>query len=92
MLLCDAILKSARTGAWVEVPPHELTEDDAMKLGILTAPFPDRDLLDVAAWAAKEGFGCLEVACWPAAGGAARRYAGTCHLDVAASRARGPRR
>ena len=53
-----------------------------MQLGILTAPFPDHDLLDVAGWAAEEGFGCLEVACWPAAGGEARRYAGTCHLDV----------
>lgn len=53
-----------------------------MKLGILTAPFPGRDLSDVAAWAASAGFECIEIACWPAGAGEARRYAGTCHLDV----------
>jgi sugar phosphate isomerase/epimerase len=36
----------------------------------------------VAAWAAGEGFEMLEVACWPAAGGERRRYAGTSHVDV----------
>jgi sugar phosphate isomerase/epimerase len=54
-----------------------------MKLGLLTAPFPDRDLLDVAGWAASVGFECLEIACWPREGGEARRYAGTSHVDVA---------
>ena len=54
-----------------------------MKLGLLTAPFPDRHLLEVADWAAGEGFECLEIACWPREGGEARRYAGTSHLDVA---------
>ena len=54
-----------------------------MKLGILTAPFEERTLEDVAAWAAAEGFGALEVACWPAASGDRRRYAGTSHIDVA---------
>ncbi len=53
-----------------------------MKLGILTAPFPDSKLLDVATWAASEGFDALEIACWPATGGEARRYAGTSHIDV----------
>lgn len=52
-----------------------------MKLGLLTAPFPDTPLMDVAAWAASEGMGVLEVACWPASGGEARRYAGTSHID-----------
>ncbi|KKC32799.1 sugar phosphate isomerase/epimerase family protein [Devosia psychrophila] len=53
-----------------------------MKLGILTAPFADTDLLDVADWAAGSGFSALEVACWPAAGGETRRYAGTSHINV----------
>jgi sugar phosphate isomerase/epimerase len=53
-----------------------------MKLGLLTAPFPRRSLKQVAAWASSEGFEMLEVACWPAAGGERRRYAGTSHIDV----------
>lgn len=55
-----------------------------MKLGILTAPFPDTPLLDVAAWAQSAGFEALEVACWPRSSGPSRRYAGTSHIDVAA--------
>jgi sugar phosphate isomerase/epimerase len=53
-----------------------------MKLGILTAPFADSPLEDVADWAAASGFGALEIACWPAAGGETRRYAGTAHLPI----------
>lgn len=53
-----------------------------MKLGILTAPFPDTGLREVAGWAASSGFEALEVACWPRAGGETRRYAGTSHIDV----------
>lgn len=53
-----------------------------MKLGLLTAAFPDRSLEDVAAWAGANGFESLEVACWPAAGAERRRYAGVSHIDV----------
>jgi len=53
-----------------------------MKLGILTAPFADASLMDVADWAAQSGFTAIEVACWPAAGGETRRYAGTSHINV----------
>jgi len=53
-----------------------------MHLGILTAPFEDMALADVAAWAGGNGFSALEVACWPASGGEKRRYAGTSHIDV----------
>ncbi|MBF9030606.1 TIM barrel protein [Rhodobacterales bacterium HKCCE3408] len=53
-----------------------------MKLGLLTAPFEDMPLTDVATWAGQNGFGAVEVACWPAAGGEKRRYAGTSHIDV----------
>lgn len=61
-----------------------------MQLGILTAPFTDTSLSDVADWAAGAGFQALEIACWPAAGGEKRRYAGTAHLPVEdMTRARG---
>jgi sugar phosphate isomerase/epimerase len=53
-----------------------------MKLGLLTAPFPDTPLTEVADWAANTGYEMLEVACWPRSGGEARRYAGTSHIDV----------
>ena len=55
-----------------------------MKLGILTAPFPDTPLTEVAAWAGSVGFEALEIACWPKSAGPSRRYAGTSHIDVAA--------
>lgn len=53
-----------------------------MKLGLLTAPFPDTGLLEVADWTAQAGFEALEIACWPRASGETRRYAGTSHIDV----------
>ena len=53
-----------------------------MKLGILTAPFADTELNPLADWAASAGFEALEIACWPATGGEARRYAGTSHINV----------
>jgi sugar phosphate isomerase/epimerase len=62
-----------------------------MKLGFLTAPFPDTPLTDVAEWAGANGFESLEIACWPPSKGATRRYAGTSHIDVtdlSAARAR----
>jgi sugar phosphate isomerase/epimerase len=54
-----------------------------VKLGFLTAPFPDTPLLDVADWAVSEDFEVLEIACWPRSSGATRKYAGTSHIDVA---------
>ena len=53
-----------------------------MRLGILTAPFKDTRLNEVAAWAKAVGFEALEIACWPKSTGATRRYAGTSHIDV----------
>jgi sugar phosphate isomerase/epimerase len=55
-----------------------------MKLGLLTAPFPDTPLIEVADWANSVGFEALEIACWPKSSGPSRRYAGTAHVDVAA--------
>jgi sugar phosphate isomerase/epimerase len=53
-----------------------------MKLGLLTAPFADTSLSEVADWSAANGFESLEIACWPRATGPTRRYAGTSHIDV----------
>jgi sugar phosphate isomerase/epimerase len=53
-----------------------------VKLGLLTAAFPNLSLEQVADWAASEGFEALEIACWPAASGEGRRYAGVSHIDV----------
>jgi len=54
-----------------------------MKLGFLTAPFPETPLMAVADWASGAGFEVMEIACWPRATGPTRRYAGTSHIDVA---------
>ncbi len=54
-----------------------------MKLGLLTAPFPDLSLDAVADWTASVGMEALEIACWPATASETRRYAGTSHIDVA---------
>jgi len=53
-----------------------------MRLGLLTAPFPDTPLMEVADWTAANGFESLEIACWPRSSGPTRRYAGTSHIDV----------
>ena len=53
-----------------------------MKLGLLTAPFPETPLEEVARWTTDNGFTTIEIACWPATSGDTRRYAGTSHIDV----------
>src|SRR5262245_37017073 len=52
-----------------------------MQLGFVSAILHDLSLDEVLAFAADEGFGCVELMCWPP-GGADRRYAGVTHLDV----------
>ena len=52
-----------------------------MKLGFVTAIVPELSLPQVLALARQEGFGCVEVMCWPV-GKAERKYAGVTHLDV----------
>lgn len=52
-----------------------------MQLGFVTAILPELSLDEVLAFAAAEGFDCVEVMCWPA-GRAQRRYAGVTHIDV----------
>ena len=52
-----------------------------MKLGFCSAILPDLSLEKVVEFAAAEGFGCVELMCWPV-GKAKRRYAGVTHIDV----------
>jgi sugar phosphate isomerase/epimerase len=53
-----------------------------LKLGLLTAAFPNLTLEEVARWAHESAFDALEIACWPSSGGERRRYAGVSHVDV----------
>ncbi len=52
-----------------------------MQLGFVSAILGDLPLEQVMHVARDEGFACVELMCWPP-GGADRRYAGVCHLDV----------
>jgi sugar phosphate isomerase/epimerase len=53
-----------------------------MQLGFVSAILPELTLDEVLAFAADEGFDCVELMCWPVEK-ASRRYAGVTHLDVA---------
>lgn len=52
-----------------------------MKLGFITSIFDTYSFEEVVDFAAREGYSCIEVACWPK-GKAERRYAGVTHIDV----------
>lgn len=52
-----------------------------MKLGFVSAILAERSFDEVIAFAAKKGFSCVEIMCWPK-GKAERRYAGVTHIDV----------
>jgi sugar phosphate isomerase/epimerase len=52
-----------------------------MQLGFVTAIFGDLSLDQALKHAADIGYDCIEVMCWPAAGGVERRYGGVCHID-----------
>jgi sugar phosphate isomerase/epimerase len=52
-----------------------------MQLGFVSAILGDLTLEQVLAFAADEGFACVELMCWPP-GKADRKYAGVTHLDV----------
>ncbi len=62
-----------------------------MKLGLLTAAFPELTLEEVARWAHDNGFEAIEIACWPSSVGERRRYAGVAHIDVEDFDAKGVR-
>jgi len=52
-----------------------------MQLGFVSAILPELSLEEVLAYAAEQGFGCVELMCWPV-GKAERRYAGVTHVDA----------
>jgi sugar phosphate isomerase/epimerase len=52
-----------------------------MKLGFVSAVLPDASLEEIFSIAARYGYDCVELMCWPV-GKAERRYAGVTHLDV----------
>lgn len=52
-----------------------------MQLGFVSAILPDLSLQEVLAFAAQNGFDCVELMCWPV-GQAERRYAGVTHIDA----------
>ena len=52
-----------------------------MKLGFVTAVLEDRSFEEVVDFASENGFGCVELLCWPK-GKAERRYAGVTHVNV----------
>lgn len=52
-----------------------------MQLGFVSAILPDRSLSEVLSTAARLGYDCVEVMCWPPSR-ADRRYAGVTHLDA----------
>ena len=54
-----------------------------MKLGFVSAIFPDWSLDQVLEFAGAEKFDCVEIMCWPP-GRADRKFAGVTHLDVCA--------
>jgi sugar phosphate isomerase/epimerase len=53
-----------------------------MKLGFVSAIVPELSLEQTLALARGEGFGCVEVMCWPF-GKADRKYAGVTHINAA---------
>jgi len=52
-----------------------------IRLGFVSAILPELSFEEVVAFAAQEGFACVELMCWPR-GKAERRYAGVTHVDV----------
>ncbi|MDA0203719.1 MAG: sugar phosphate isomerase/epimerase [Acidobacteria bacterium] len=52
-----------------------------MQLGFVSAILADQSFEQVIEFAARAGFDCVEVMCWPQ-GKAERRYAGVTHIDV----------
>ncbi|MDD8044476.1 MAG: sugar phosphate isomerase/epimerase, partial [Verrucomicrobiota bacterium] len=52
-----------------------------MQLGFVSAILPELSLEEVLSFARDEGFGCVEVMCWPV-GKAERKFAGVTHIDV----------
>ena len=73
----------ARAAGWMAPCRSTHDEEEDVKLGFLTAPFPDTPLMDVADWAAVGRLrGPRRSPAGRARSGTARKYAGTSHIDV----------
>ena len=53
-----------------------------MKIGIMSAAFPDLSFEQVLNFLSANGFASVEAACWPAGAGKDRKYGGVVHIDV----------
>jgi len=53
-----------------------------MKIGIMSAAFPTQSFEQVLDFLSTNGFGSVELACWPAGASRDRKYGGVVHLDV----------
>lgn len=53
-----------------------------LDLGFVSAILADATFEEVIAYAANNGFRCVEIMCWPKNNSDARRYAGVSHIDV----------
>jgi sugar phosphate isomerase/epimerase len=53
-----------------------------MKLGVMSAAFPNMSLNELATWASESDFQMLEIACWPSGEDKDRKYGGVVHIDV----------
>jgi sugar phosphate isomerase/epimerase len=53
-----------------------------MKIGVMSAAFPSLSFDQVLEFLSANGFGSVEVACWPAGAGKDRKYGGVVHIDV----------
>ena len=54
-----------------------------MQLGFVSAILPELSFDGICGFGSQEGYGCIEVMCWPP-GRAERRYAGVTHIDTEA--------
>jgi sugar phosphate isomerase/epimerase len=54
-----------------------------LDLGFVSAILSDLKFEEVISFAAKNGFRCVEIMCWPSDNSDTRRYAGVTHIDVA---------
>lgn len=52
-----------------------------IKIGFLSAILADQSFEKVVFFAAKTGYSCVEIMCWPI-GKAEKRYAGVTHIDM----------
>jgi sugar phosphate isomerase/epimerase len=53
-----------------------------LKIGFLTACFPEKKFEDIVKWGASNSFQQIEVPCWPSQWAVEREYAGISHIDV----------